>query len=41
MHGWLQQPPSRLQEAGTPTRRGNLDEFIDNLDELLLPDLVR
>jgi hypothetical protein len=41
--GWLQQPPSRLQEARglytNSTQR--LDEFIDNLDELLLPDSVR
>jgi hypothetical protein len=27
-------------EASTPTRHSDLDEFIDNLDELLLPDLV-
>jgi hypothetical protein len=32
---------SRKLEASTPTRRSDLDEFIDNLDELLLPDLVR
>jgi hypothetical protein len=40
--GWLQQPPSRLQEAGasTSTRNNDLDEFIDILNELLLPDLV-
>jgi hypothetical protein len=31
---------SRKLEASTPTRRSDLDEFIDNLDELLLPDLV-
>jgi hypothetical protein len=27
-------------EASTPTRHNDLDEFIDNFDELLLPDLV-
>jgi hypothetical protein len=32
---------SRKLEASTPTRHGELDEFIDNLDELLLPDLIR
>jgi hypothetical protein len=32
---------SREAEASTATRRNNLDEFIDNLDELLLLDLVR
>jgi hypothetical protein len=26
--------------ASTPTRRSDLDEFIDNLDELQHPDLV-
>jgi hypothetical protein len=31
---------SRKPEASTPTRRSNLDEFIDNLNELLLPDLA-
>jgi hypothetical protein len=31
----------RKPEASTPTRRSNLDEFIDNLDKLLLPDLAR
>jgi hypothetical protein len=28
-------------KVSTPTRRSNLDEFIENLNELLLPDLVR
>jgi hypothetical protein len=32
---------SRKPEASTPTRRCDLDEFIDNLNELLLPDLVQ
>jgi hypothetical protein len=32
---------SRKPEASTPTRHSDLDEFIDNLNELLLPDLVR
>jgi hypothetical protein len=32
---------SRKLEASTPTRCSDLEEFIDNLDELLLPDLVR
>jgi hypothetical protein len=32
---------SRKPEASTPTRRSDLNEFIDNLNELLLPDLVR
>jgi hypothetical protein len=31
---------SREPEASTPTRSSDLDEFIDNLDELLLPDLA-
>jgi hypothetical protein len=31
---------SRKPEASTPTRHNNLDDLIDNLDELLLPDLV-
>jgi hypothetical protein len=31
---------SSKPEASTPTRRSDLDEFIDNLEELLLPDLV-
>jgi hypothetical protein len=31
---------SRKLEAFTRTRRSDLDEFIDNLDELLLPDLA-
>jgi hypothetical protein len=31
---------SRKPEASTPTRRSNFDEFIDNLDELLLSDLA-
>jgi hypothetical protein len=40
---WFQQPPSRLQGAETSatTQRGDLDEFIDNLDEILVPDLDR
>jgi hypothetical protein len=32
---------SRKPEASTPTRHSDLDEFIDNLDEFLLPDLAR
>jgi hypothetical protein len=32
---------SRKPEASAPTRCSNLNEFIDNLDELLLPDLAR
>jgi hypothetical protein len=38
----IKHPPenSTKPEASTPTRRSELDEFIDNLDELLLPDLV-
>jgi hypothetical protein len=32
---------SRKPEASTPTQHCDLNEFIDNLDELLLPDLVR
>jgi hypothetical protein len=32
---------SRKPEASTPTRHSDLDEFIDNLDELLLPNLAR
>jgi hypothetical protein len=31
---------SRKPEASTSTRSSDLDEFIDNLDELLLPDLA-
>jgi hypothetical protein len=31
---------SRKPEASAPTRRSDLNEFIDNLDELLLPDLA-
>jgi hypothetical protein len=31
---------SRKPETSTSTRSSDLDEFIDNLDELLLPDLV-
>jgi hypothetical protein len=31
---------SRKLEASTSTRSSNLDEFINNLDELLLPDLI-
>jgi hypothetical protein len=31
---------SNKPETSTPTRHNDLDEFIDNLDELLLPDLV-
>jgi hypothetical protein len=31
---------SRKPEAPTSTRSSDLDEFVDNLDELLLPDLV-
>jgi hypothetical protein len=31
---------SRKPETSTPTRHSNLDEFIDNLDESLLPNLV-
>jgi hypothetical protein len=31
----------RKPEAATPTRYSDLDEYIDNLDELLLPDLIR
>jgi hypothetical protein len=31
---------SRKLEASTPTRHSDLDEFIDNPDEALLPDLV-
>jgi hypothetical protein len=31
---------SRKPEASTPTRHSDLDEFIDNLDELLLLNLV-
>jgi hypothetical protein len=31
---------SRKLEASTPTRHSDLDEFIDNLDKLLLLDLV-
>jgi hypothetical protein len=32
---------SRKPEASTPTQHSDLGEYIDNLDELLLPDLVR
>jgi hypothetical protein len=32
---------SRNPEASTPPQSSDLDEFIDNLDELLLPDLAR
>jgi hypothetical protein len=32
---------SRKPEASAPTRSINLDEFFDNFDELLLPDLPR
>jgi hypothetical protein len=32
---------SRKSKASTPTRRSDLDEFIDNLNESLLPDVVR
>jgi hypothetical protein len=32
---------SRKLEASTATRRNNLDSFINDLDELLLPDLAR
>jgi hypothetical protein len=32
---------SRKPEASTPTRHRDLDKFINNLSELLLPDLVR
>jgi hypothetical protein len=32
---------SRKPEASVATRRCNLDSFVDNLDELLLPDLPR
>jgi hypothetical protein len=32
---------SRKPEVSTPTRSSDLDEFIDNLNELLLPDLAR
>jgi hypothetical protein len=31
---------SRKPGASTSTRHSDIDEFIDNLDELLLPDLV-
>jgi hypothetical protein len=31
---------SRKPEALVATRRSNLNEFIDNLDKLLLPDLA-
>jgi hypothetical protein len=32
---------SRKPKASTPTKHSDHDEFIDNLDELLIPDLVR
>jgi hypothetical protein len=32
---------SRKPKASAATRRSNLDYFIDNLDELLLPDIAR
>jgi hypothetical protein len=32
---------SRKPEASAPTRSSELDNFIDNLNELLLPDLPR
>jgi hypothetical protein len=32
---------SRKPEASTATQRSNLDSFIDDLNELLLPDLPR
>jgi hypothetical protein len=32
---------SRKPEASAETRRCNLDSFIDDLDEVLLPDLPR
>jgi hypothetical protein len=32
---------SKKPEASTPTRHSDLDEFINNLDELLLADLAR
>jgi hypothetical protein len=40
---WLRQPSSQHQEAKGvySTRRSNLDEFVDNLDEMLLPDLAK
>jgi hypothetical protein len=44
---WLQQKVggrcgfNRKPEASTPTRSSDLDEFIDNPNESLLPDLVR
>jgi hypothetical protein len=31
---------TREPEASTSTRSSNLDEFVDNLDKLLLPDLA-
>jgi hypothetical protein len=31
---------SRKPEASTPTRHNDLDEFIDNINKLLLLDLV-
>jgi hypothetical protein len=34
------QADSKKLEASTPTRCSDLDEFVDNLDELLLPDLA-
>jgi hypothetical protein len=40
MEAYLHLVDSRKPEASTPTRHSELDEFIDNLDELLLPDLV-
>jgi hypothetical protein len=32
---------SRKPEASTPTRFSNLDKFVDNLNDLLLPDHIR
>jgi hypothetical protein len=32
---------SRKPEASAATRRSNLDYFIDDLNEMLLPDLPR
>jgi hypothetical protein len=40
--GWLQQPlaNSREPKASSSTRSCDLNQLIDNLDELLLPDLA-
>jgi hypothetical protein len=31
---------SKKSKVSTPTRHSDLDEFVDNVDKLLLPDLI-